>query len=513
MSLNSLQERAYNEVLKCFMFTTDSSKIEVTQSASYVHSPLFLHDYATGLVASAASALEYLGQMRGLPSQSIRLDRRLVGLHFNEYLFSYLNGQHLIFDSWGMGADNGIYETKDNKWFSYVGDISRFKIELSRYLDCPLIVESVRRAIRGKNAQEIEDDMIKLGLPGGWLRSRQEWLEHPVGVYAKDRPLIDFQVIGKSHSRKLGQRGSRPLSGVRVLDSSNVIANPIGARLLAEAGADVININPVVGDFILTTWIESSWGKRNIRLDLKSEEGKRRFVELLSTADVLIDGHTPGAFERLGFDTDTLFGINPNLIRTGVSFAPRRSLWERRRGFEQIAQTVSGVAHIQTEGFAEPRYTPLLINDYGTAYLMLAAVAAALAQRESEGGYWDAHISLIGNSMKAAAFTGSTEIPEQFVEEDLIKYTVDQESDLGIWTRFAPAIDFSHTRLGTHVLPSLPGSSPTDISWLDLTDGEFEAPSYPSKLARDGKIAGFFPNYGLQDRCDGAENSVGSFAN
>ena len=506
--LNPVQERAYWEVVKNFSFTTDSTKIDVTQGASYVHSPLFLHDYATGVIASAASALEHLGQVRGLPSQSIHLDRRLIGLHFNDWLSSYLNGQHLVFDSWGVGPDNGIYETKDGKWFSYVGDLARLKKEFSRYLDCPLIVESVRRAINEKNAQEIEDDMIKLGLPGGWMRSRQEWLDHPVGAYAKDTPIIEFEKHGNSHSRKLGQSKSRLLSGVRVLDLTNVIANPIGGRLLAEAGADVININPVTGDFILPTWIEGSWGKRNIRLDLKSQVGKQRFKELLSTADVLIDGHAPGAFERLGFDSDTLFKINPNLIRTGVSFAPRGSLWEKRRGFEQIAQTVTGVTHAQSEGSPEPHYTPMLINDYSGAYLLLAAVTAALAQREAEGGYWDAHISLIGNSTRAADFTGSTEIPEKFVEDDLIKYAVDQESDLGIWTNFTPAIDLSHTKLGTHVFPSLPGSSPTDISWLPLSDAEFEVPYYPSKLARDGRITGFFPNYGAEDRCDGPTGSI-----
>jgi len=85
---------------------------------------------------------------------------------------------------------------------------------------------------------------------------------------------------------------------------------------------------------------------------------------------------------------------------------------------------------------------------------------------------------------------------------------VDQEDDLGIWTNFTPAIDFSHTKLGTHVFPSLPGSSPTDISWLPLSDAEFEVPYYPSKLARDGRITGFFPNYGAEDRCDGPTGSI-----
>ena len=70
------------------------------------------------------------------------------------------------------------------------------------------------------------------------MRSRQEWLDHPVGAYAKDTPIIEFEKRGNSHSRKLGQSKSRLLSGVRVLDLTNVIANPIGGRLLAEARLD-----------------------------------------------------------------------------------------------------------------------------------------------------------------------------------------------------------------------------------------------------------------------------------
>src|SRR4029453_17114961 len=113
-------------------------------------------------------------------------------------------------------------------------------------------------------------------------------------------------------------------------------------------------------------------------------------------------------------------------------------------------------------------------------------VAAALAQREAEGGYWDAHISLIANSTRVAAFTGSTETPEKFVEDDLL----------------------SHAKLGTRVFPGLPGASPTDISWLPLSAAEFEVPYYPSKLARDGRITGFVPNYGAEDRCDGPTGSI-----
>jgi len=116
---------------------------------------------------------------------------------------------------------------------------------------------------------------------------------------------------------------SRLLSGVRVLEPHEWSSLTPSVAGSSPRPARTLSISiPLPATSYCQHGSKAAGANDNIRLDLKSQQGKQRFKELLSTADVLIDGHAPGAFERLGFDSDTLFNINPNLIRTGVSFAP-----------------------------------------------------------------------------------------------------------------------------------------------------------------------------------------------
>ncbi|ANO06543.1 CoA transferase [Mycobacteroides immunogenum] len=502
MSLNGIQQRVFDEIAKNFSYRPDLSRLVIEQTQSYVKSPMPLHDYVTGLIAAAGSALENLGTVRGLPAQTITIDRRLAAMAFNDYVFQFINGDPTTMDIWTISPDNGIYETKDGKWLYIIGEIHHLRNKMLTYLDAPPDPKRIAAAIAKKDAQEHEDNLIALGLPGGWMRSPQEWLQHPVGEFSQSVPLINLKQRGTAKARTLGASGSRPLSGVRVVDVSNVVANPNATRLLAAAGADVINVNPVVGDWMLATYLTSGWGKRNIRLDLKTESGKARFKELIASADVFLNGHTPGAFDRLGLDEDTLYELNPSLVHAGASFAPIGSVWERRRGFEQVAQTCSGVTYLSTGAEPYPLITPILINDYGTAYLVFGGICDALARRESDGGYWNVEVSLLRNSQFAASFPADNdETPRAVDDEDIAKYLVDQPSAWGTWTTLRPVIDLSHTKMGTHTAPNIPGTSPRDIPWLPAETGEFEVPYAPTALA--GKLYGFQPNFGVQDRAEG----------
>lgn len=507
MSLTGIQQRVFDEITKNFSYRPDTSKVVVKQTPSFVKSRLPLYDYISGVIAAAGSAVEHLGTTRGLPDQTIGIDRRLSEIAFNDYLFQYINGNPTTMDIWAISPDNGIYQTKDDKWLYIIGELHHLRNKTLAYLDAPPDPKRIAAAIAQKTAQEHEDSLTALGLPGAWMRSPAEWVEHPVGQFSLDLPLINFKKRGSAPSRGIGGSSSRPLSGVRVIDVSNVVANPNATRLLAEAGADVINVNPVVGDWMLATYLTSGWGKRNIRLDLKSAGGKSRFKDLIASADVFLNGHTPGAFDRLGLDDDTLYDINPSLIRAGASFAPRGSAWEHRRGFEQVAQTCSGIVHLATGDEPYPLITSALLNDYGTAYLVFTGVCDALARREAEGGFWNVEVSLTRHSQFAATFTGGDEERKICDQDDLAEYLVDQPSPWGTWTRPRPAIDLSHTKLGTATTPNIPGTSPSDIPWLPVDTKEFEVPYVPSKLAREGALYGFIPNFGLQDRAEGVHDN------
>src|SRR4029077_20306627 len=100
--------------------------------------------------------------------------------------------------------------------------------------------------------------------------------------------------------RVLGNAQHPPLEGVQVLDLTNVVAGPTAGFALAEQGADVIAVHPPRGDWVTPVWVSGNWGKRRILTDIKSPDGKKRFIDLLAGADVLLSSQRPGALDDLG---------------------------------------------------------------------------------------------------------------------------------------------------------------------------------------------------------------------
>src|SRR5262249_27645387 len=215
--------------------------------------------------------------------------------------------------------------------------------------------------------------------------------------------LIGLESLGGPHRRKLGAARHRPLEGVRVIEIANIIAGPTSSRLLADQGADVIKVQPILGEWVLPLAFDTGWGKRNVRLDLRTPYGRKRFTELLTEADVFLDGQGPGALTRIGFSLEEIRSINPSMVLAGMSYGIRGTDWATRKGFEQIAQTVSGVVNINSVGLQNPTYTSVLINDYSTAYLTATGIISALIEREEKGGTWASTTSLTRNSMEVVA--------------------------------------------------------------------------------------------------------------
>jgi crotonobetainyl-CoA:carnitine CoA-transferase CaiB-like acyl-CoA transferase len=91
---------------------------------------------------------------------------------------------------------------------------------------------------------------------------------------------------------------------------------------LAEQGADVIKVQPPRGDWVTPIWLSTGWGKKSILLDIKSDYGKQRFIDLLADANVFLCGQRPGVLERLGLEESVCEQINPNLVLTTEHYAP-----------------------------------------------------------------------------------------------------------------------------------------------------------------------------------------------
>ena len=150
------------------------------------------------------------------------------------------------------------------------------------------------------------------------------------------------------------------LSGIRVLDLTNVLAGPFCCHQLAHMGADIIKIEAVGrGDLARQlgadkqlssaqmgiSFLAQNAGKKSLTLDLKSDQGRDIF-KVVSSADVIVENFRPGVTARLGLDYDTLKQLNPQLIYCAISGFGQTGPLSPRPAYDQIIQGLSGVMSI-----------------------------------------------------------------------------------------------------------------------------------------------------------------------
>jgi formyl-CoA transferase len=188
---------------------------------------------------------------------------------------------------------------------------------------------------------------------------------------------------------------NKALEGIRVVDMTHVQAGPVCTQLLAWMGADVIKIEPPKGDVTRTQLrdipgVDSLYftmlncNKRSLTLDVKSDEGRETFAELVRHADILVENFAPGALDRLGFTWERIHELNPRLIYASLKgFGP--GALEHAKAYEAIAQAAGGA--MSTTGFEDgpPTATGAQIGDSGNAVHLFGAIVAALYQRTHTG--------------------------------------------------------------------------------------------------------------------------------
>jgi len=149
----------------------------------------------------------------------------------------------------------------------------------------------------------------------------------------------------------------KPLLDIRVLDMSRVLAGPFTGMLLADLGAEVIKLEiPSKGDdskqfppFIKGEsmyYVNLNRGKKSITINLKSEEGKKIFKELVKECDVLLENFRPSTMERLGLGYEELKRINPRLIYAAISGFGQMGPYRNRPGYDIIGQAMGGLFSI-----------------------------------------------------------------------------------------------------------------------------------------------------------------------
>lgn len=192
---------------------------------------------------------------------------------------------------------------------------------------------------------------------------------------------------------------SRLLEGVRVLDFTDFLAGPLCGMYLADMGADVIKVENLRshGNFVRNAMPKEpetqrsmyfqnlNRNKRGVALDLKSEDGKKLFAELIKSADVLVENNRPGVMERLGFDWETCHELNPRLIYASISGYGQTGTGKRKPGYDLIAQAMGGSMSITGWPDQEPLRAGMAIGDLMGGLNATIGIASALFSREKTG--------------------------------------------------------------------------------------------------------------------------------
>ncbi|CAB3704628.1 CaiB/BaiF CoA transferase family protein [Achromobacter denitrificans] len=191
-------------------------------------------------------------------------------------------------------------------------------------------------------------------------------------------------------------RGTGPLSGVRVLDISTVVAGPFSCTLMADLGAEVLKVEmPGEGDHIrqlpphkngVALWSKvANRNKRGVTLDLRQPDGIELLERLLPQYDVLVENFRPGTLDRWGLGLARLRALRPDLIVLRVTGFGQTGPYRSRPGFARIFEAMSGFVNLCGEQDGPPLYPGFPVSDALTGVFGAYAVAAALLHREKHG--------------------------------------------------------------------------------------------------------------------------------
>ena len=389
---------------------------------------------------------------------AIRTGRRQsVSVDFRHATASLRSGHYMkLGDGEVSHARNsimGVYPTKDGRWSYLHCNFPNHRAAALSVLGCAEDRDAVARAVLTWNAADLEEAIIAAKGAGGMVRSKAEWADHPQSAAIAALPLLEIVRIGDSPPEPLPP-GNRPLSGVRVLDLTRVLAGPTCARTLAEHGADVLKITGPHLPNLGYQEFDTGHGKLSAHLDLRQPAAVETLRGLVRDADVFSQGYRPGTLGGRGLSPEELAAIRPGLVYVSLCAFSHAGPWASRRGFDTVVQTVSGITSRQAEVVPGktpgPQFYPVSAIDYCTGYLMAFGAMVALARRAQEGGSWLVRISLaqVGKwivDLGEVPADAARAAPAEFTAAELERWSMVTDTPSGRLRHLRPVVQLSET--------------------------------------------------------------------
>lgn len=189
-----------------------------------------------------------------------------------------------------------------------------------------------------------------------------------------------------------------PLAGIRVVDVSAILSGPICTMMLADQGAEVTKVEPLlIGDLVRAggyrrgglnaLFANANRGKRSLALDLSKPRGREVLLRLLTDADVFVQNWRPGAAERLGLGEEQVRAVSPGIIYCAISGYGQSGPYSKRRVYDPIIQGITGHVAVQKNPDVPiPDLVRTVVSDKSSAWTAAQAITAALFARERGAG-------------------------------------------------------------------------------------------------------------------------------
>ncbi|KAF4334674.1 acyl transferase carnitine dehydratase [Fusarium beomiforme] len=430
-SIFTESSRILNEVLlldpklqlpDSFIKAAEKLKFVGEDEKPFVLTPLKITESSAALNALVATAANVAAAERyGIDYQDVKVNIDLATLFLEAVLLPTIGGKSFIqhekmvkelakMDIYQMakpirGKATNVYRTKDGRWYHLHGSMNALPtMEMMGVEDSNVGPEEAFKIYAEKVAQWNSEEIERV--------ANEKYKQAGVVCYTPE------EFFASEHGKIISQEGLwtstrvpgpkkpwpqakdldslSPLAGIRIIDLSRVIAAPAASKMLSVLGADVIRVSCSRLPEYAATIPDLQTGKRDVDIDLKTEEGRETFAELLKGADILVDGYRPGALAKLGFDSKSLRELNPSLIYMRENCYGFKGPLAYRSGWQQISDCVVGLSYLQGkfQGLDEA-VVPLLPNsDYQTGLVGAAAAIQALLARTKEDITFDIDISL-----------------------------------------------------------------------------------------------------------------------
>jgi len=409
-------------------------------------------------IAACGLAATDLWELRTGRRQDVGMDLRTGAIAMRSSRYTRKLGGEA---SSGMADISDFYQCGDGRWVQLHCNFPHHRDGTLKILGCEATKEAVAQAVNGWDAEKLEAKLVTAGLCCTMTRTATEWEASEHATAVDGLPLMEITCIGNSKPEPL-PAGDRPLSGIRALDLTRVLAGPTCGRTLAEHGADVMRISGPHLPFHPALVMDTGHGKLAAHVDLRVASGRETLRELVRGGDIFTQGYRPDTLAARGFSPEELAAIRPGIVYVSLCAYGRAGPWCNRRGFDTLVQNATGICDEQ--GKDRPRHLPVSLLDYASGYLMAFGAMAALGRRAREGGSYHVQVSLVQTAhwlkglgrINADADVFSLPDPNA---EDVADLLMRSNTPFGELEHLAPAVHLSETTphwarpvvpLGTH---------------------------------------------------------------